>query len=57
MAPTPFRPHYADRYRELIPNPQVIELKGIDIFLIEAPEAVLQHIRFSKVVFLYSTRC
>lgn len=38
--------HMADRYRELIPNPQVIELKGIGHFpLIEAPEKVLQHFK------------
>ena len=37
--------HMVDRYRELIPNPNVIELKGIGHFpLIEAPEAVLQHL-------------
>ena len=36
--------HMVDRYRELIPNPQVVELKDIGHFpLIEAPEAVLQH--------------
>ena len=38
--------HMADRYRELIPNPIVIELKGIGHFpLIESPEAVLQHFK------------
>ena len=38
--------HMADRYRELIPNPVVIELKGIGHFpLIEASEAVLQHFK------------
>ena len=36
--------HMVDRYRELIPNPQVVELKDIGHFpLIEAPKAVLQH--------------
>ena len=36
--------HMVDRYRKLIPNPQVVELKDIGHFpLIEAPEAVLQH--------------
>ena len=36
--------HMVDRYRELIPNPKVVELKDIGHFpLIEAPEAVLQH--------------
>ena len=36
--------HMVDRYRELIPNPQVEELKDIGHFpLIEAPKAVLQH--------------
>ena len=36
--------HMVDRYRELIPNPKVVELKYIGHFpLIEAPEAVLQH--------------
>ena len=36
--------HMVDRYRELIPHPQVVELKGIGHFpLIEAPQAVLEH--------------
>ena len=36
--------HMVDRYRELIPTPQVVELKDIGHFpLIEAPAAVLQH--------------
>ena len=36
--------HMVDRYRELIPNPKVVELKDIGHFpLIEVPEAVLQH--------------
>ena len=36
--------HMVDRYRELIHNPQVVELKDIGHFpLIEAPEAVLKH--------------
>jgi len=36
--------HMADRYRELIPNPDVIELQEIGHFpLIEAPESVLKH--------------
>lgn len=34
----------SDRYREIIPNPDVIELKNIGHFpLIEAPELVLKH--------------
>ena len=38
--------HMVDRYRELIPNPQVVELKDIGHFpLIEAPEEVLQHFK------------
>ena len=36
--------HMVDRYRELIPNPQVVELDNIGHFpLIEAPQAVLEH--------------
>lgn len=36
--------HMADRYREIIPNPDVIELKDIGHFpLIEAPDLVLKH--------------
>lgn len=36
--------HMVDRYWELIPNPQIVELKDIGHFpLIEAPEAVLKH--------------
>ena len=36
--------HMVNRYRELIPNPQVVELKDIGHFpLIEAPKAVLHH--------------
>ena len=36
--------HMVDRYRELIPNPQVIELNAIGHFpLIEAPQAVVAH--------------
>ena len=36
--------HMADRYREIIPNPDVIELKNIGHFpLIEAPDLVLKH--------------
>ena len=36
--------HMVDRYRELIPHPQVAELKDIGHFpLIEAPQAVLEH--------------
>ena len=36
--------HMVDRYRELIPNPEVVELKDIGHFpLIEVPEVVLQH--------------
>ena len=36
--------HMVDRYRELIPHPQVVELKDIGHFpLIEAPQAVLEH--------------
>ena len=36
--------HMVDRYRELIPNPQVVELNDIGHFpLIEAPQAVLEH--------------
>lgn len=36
--------HMVERYRELIPNPQVMELKDIGHFpLIESPQAVLEH--------------
>lgn len=36
--------HMADRYKEIIPNPDVIELENIGHFpLIEAPELVLKH--------------
>lgn len=36
--------HMVDRYLELIPNPQVMELKDIGHFpLIESPKAVLEH--------------
>lgn len=36
--------HMADRYRALIPSPDVVELEKIGHFpLIEAPEAVLEH--------------
>ena len=36
--------HMADRYKVLIPKPQVVELHGIGHFpLIEAPKAVLKH--------------
>jgi len=36
--------HMADRYNEIIPNPDVIELKDVGHFpLIEAPELVLKH--------------
>ena len=36
--------HMVDRYRELIPHPQVVELDNIGHFpLIEAPQAVLEH--------------
>ena len=36
--------HMVDRYRELISEPQVVELKGIGHFpLIEAPQAVFEH--------------
>lgn len=36
--------HMVDRYKEIIPNPNVIELDGIGHFpLIEAPDLVLKH--------------
>ena len=36
--------HMVDRYKEIIPNPDVIELDGIGHFpLIEAPDLVLKH--------------
>lgn len=36
--------HMVDRYRQLVPNPDIIELKQIGHFpLIEAPKAVLEH--------------
>ena len=36
--------HMVDRYKEIIPNPDVIELNAIGHFpLIEAPDLVLKH--------------